>query len=149
MKQEVFSKIFTPLMGVDNFVVLAISTANDEFNYYTQLLDLKTPSGEPLFKTLVIQLACRSCRHAGRTLYCPHRRHLLPRWKSAARLELMRTIMANTPELYAQENMGAIVSSRIFLFHAQVCIYGMRRRCCMTSDENGRCRGRHFTRRGV
>ena len=120
MNQEVFAKIFTPLMGVDNFVVLAISTADDEFNYYTQLLELKTPKGEPLFKTLVIQLACSACRRAGRTLYCTHRRHLLPRWKSANRQELMRAIMADTPELYARENMGAVISSRIFLFNPQV-----------------------------
>ena len=40
MKEDIFLQIVSPLMGVDNTAVLAISTPDDEFGYYSELLNM-------------------------------------------------------------------------------------------------------------
>jgi hypothetical protein len=120
MNKDIFLKIFVPLMGVDNFAVLAISTADDEFNYYTELIELEREPGKRFFFSIVIQLACRACRLAHRMAQCQHRKYLLPPWKTSKRQDLMQTIMASDPELYARENLGVVISTRTFLFTERV-----------------------------
>ena len=47
---------------------------------------------------------------------CVHRMDVLPPWKSQNRQEKVRRIMESVPELFLQEAMGVVVSSRNGVF---------------------------------
>lgn len=74
MDKQVFFTVVVPLLGVKHTAVLAISTPDDEFNYYTQLLELG------LFRCIKIGLTCDACEALG--LPCTHRIKRLPHWKT-------------------------------------------------------------------
>lgn len=112
--QEMFIKVIVPLLGVVGTVILAIATPDDEFNYYSILLTA-TLDNKPLFLTIRIEQSCKDCT-AKRILNCKHRTHLLPKWKSGARQELVEAIMASDPETFARENLGMIVGSHSFVY---------------------------------
>ena len=112
---DVMLKVLGPLMGINNFVILAISTPSDEDNYYSNLLELKKPSGEPLFKQLRVGLACDTCTNEGKSSECKHRLHRLPQWKDPARQERMRMMYGSDEATFARENMGLIASDRTFI----------------------------------
>lgn len=63
-------------MGVANTAVLAISTPDDEFNHYSELMDLKAADGQPMFYNIHIGLSCEACTEAG--IPCPHNKAKLP-----------------------------------------------------------------------
>jgi hypothetical protein len=97
MSSEMFAKIVVPLFGVAKTAVLAISTPDDEFNYYTNLMDIKLDGGKSLFKVIRIGGACDSCSSAG--IKCTHSMLRLPIWKPLARQEKIDLIMKTMPEL--------------------------------------------------
>jgi len=68
MDPKVFKTVVVPLFGVVNTAVLAISSPDDESNYYSELLELKTKDGESFFEIIRIGLACVSCLDAGKEL---------------------------------------------------------------------------------
>jgi hypothetical protein len=115
MNADVFLKVLVPLMGVNNMAVLGISTPDDEFNYYSELLELKYDNGAPLFMTIQIQQSCQRCIEKGIAASCEHMRDQLPPWKSAERQDKMAAIMGKT-DLFVRENLGVIVSDKRFQF---------------------------------
>lgn len=46
---QVFYQVIVPLMGVGGTAILGISTPDNEFNYYSNLVDLKDNYGENIF----------------------------------------------------------------------------------------------------
>lgn len=115
VNQEMFTKVIVPLLGVEGTVILAISTPDDEFNYYSMLLTA-TRDGKPLFLTIRIEQSCKDCT-SKRLLNCKHRTHLLPKWKSGARQELIEAIMAADPETFARENLGMVIGGHSFIYN--------------------------------
>ena len=113
MSPLMFAKIVVPLLGVDKTALLAISTPDDELNYYTNLMNVCREDGRPLFKTIRLGMACQSCEAAG--IPCNHKLYKLPFWKPIARAELTSAILASMPELNARENLGQVVSSREYM----------------------------------
>lgn len=103
-------------MGVNHFVMLGISTVAGEFNFYSQLLNLKSTNGHQLFKVLQISLSCDDCLRKGRQLNCVHKMHQMPPWKGLGRQKLLEYIMASDPTMFQRENMGIIASDNVFLF---------------------------------
>jgi len=109
LDEAVFNEVCLPLLGVSNTSLLAISTPLDENNFFSQLLLSKKPNGAPLFKVLQIELVCATCREAKAT-ECPHNANLLPSWKSAARGELVKSLMENNKDMWLREQAGVITS---------------------------------------
>jgi len=120
MDQAVFFKIILPIWMLTNCAILGISTAEDEFNFYSQLMTLKNSDGEPMFKTLSIVVACRDCIAAEKGKECKHMDNFQPNWKSQKKLRLLRLIYATQQELFARENLGLLESGKIFLFRDYV-----------------------------
>lgn len=112
MSPEMFSKIVVPLLGVDKTAVLAISTPDDENNYYTVLMKIVV-EGKPLFKVIRIGMACEACEAAG--VPCSHKVYRLPFWKPQVRQEKIDAIYKNNPELYAREILGQVVSNKEYM----------------------------------
>jgi len=114
---EVFSKVLLPLISMNNFAILGISTPSDEANYYSQLLDLKNAEGIPLFVTLRIEQACARCIASGKPERCRHKLHLMPVWRNAESQKTLQAIYANDADNYARENQGVVANSaKKFIF---------------------------------
>jgi hypothetical protein len=113
MNEEMFAKIIVPLLGVDKTAMLAISTPDDETNYYTVLMEVKGPNDKPLFKIIKIGMACESCEASG--IPCSHKIYRLPFWKPIARQEKLDAIYKDRPELFAREILGQVVSSKEYI----------------------------------
>jgi hypothetical protein len=113
----VFQKVLLPLCGVNNFVIIGISTPQDESNYYSRLLDLKDHDGRPFFVALRIEQACAKCIQNNKAASCEHMQHLLPPWKSAERSRKMAAVYSNDVNSFVQENQGVVLnSSKTYIF---------------------------------
>ena len=112
---QVFFQVVVPLMGVRHTAVLAITSPDDEFNYFSEVIELKNEHDQPLFHSIKIGLMCDSCQQRG-VAKCPHRIHRLPHWKSAERQRKVEAIMAGDEKLMLRETRGMIVGSRNFVF---------------------------------
>lgn len=66
-----------------NAVLLASLSRADEFNYYTELMNLKDQWGRSLFVTIKIGLCCARCEASGQA--CTHRLTMNPHWKVGCR----------------------------------------------------------------
>jgi len=88
--------------------VLAISTPDDEFNYYTELLECG------LFETIKIGLVCGPCEQKG--IACTHRKHKLPNWKSGENHDKVLKIMATQQSLAMRELGGIVITDKLFIF---------------------------------
>ena len=125
IKENVFFEVVVPLMGMNNVSVLGISTPEDEFNYYSQLVNMKKKrvpgdlgsddTEEGVFLTIPIGLSCDNCRRL-QIKDCPHKEGALPPWKSAERQELTESLMASNQARMARELHGAIAGSSVFCF---------------------------------
>jgi hypothetical protein len=107
MKEEIFLQIVSPLMGVDNTAVLAISTPEDEQGYYSELLNMG------IFREIYLGKACNACTEAG--VSCTHRQLRLPPWKSLERQNRLEKIMKDK-SLVDRELKGIINSDKQYLF---------------------------------
>ena len=109
LDEAVFTEVCLPLLGVSGTSLLAISTPLEENNFFSQLLLSKKPNGAPLFKNITVELVCAACREA-KTTDCPHMASKLPSWKSAARGELVKTLMSNNKDMWLREQAGVITT---------------------------------------
>jgi hypothetical protein len=107
MDQNIFLKIVAPLMGVENTAVLAISTPEDEFNYYSELLNLG------LFREVYLGKACQACDDAG--LLCIHRKINLPPWKTVPRQNMIEKLYPDK-NVFNREAKGIIGGGKDFIF---------------------------------
>lgn len=117
MPAVVFQTVVVPIMVLNTTVLLAISTPNEDDNYYSELLLLTdSKTGLPIFKTVMVGLICDVCRLNGRGSACPHRRYVMPAWHSHANQQLAKRMLSE--HLYRQEMQGQIESSRRAAFEA-------------------------------
>jgi hypothetical protein len=109
MDPSVFQVVCVPLLGVDHTALLAISTPDSEFNFYTELFYLTNEKGEPFFSIISIGLACDECLANG--LQCSHRNDKLPHWRPLERQALIQAILGNNVDLANRETRGVVQSS--------------------------------------
>lgn len=120
LNPRVFFEAIAPLMGNENVAVLGISTPNnDEGNYYSALLELERAPGDPLFRIINLEVACKACKEAGTPEQCEHKVELLPPWRTEERKDILKQVYKDHPELFAQENLGLQQSSKRFWFRPQ------------------------------
>jgi hypothetical protein len=110
MDPKVFKTVVVPLFGVVNTAVLAISSPDDDQNYYSELAELKDADGGTFFQVIQIGLACQSCIDAGKAAKCKHKLNTLPPWKSAELQDRVERILANDEGLIARETKGLMAS---------------------------------------
>ena len=105
-----------PLLSVEGTATLAISTPDDELNYYSELINLPGEDGKPLFKSIQIGLSCKKCIAKGVMTQCKHTLNRLPMWKTPTSQKKTEMVMAANPEQSAREVGGVIVGGNNFLF---------------------------------
>jgi len=102
------------LLSMDRVALLAISTPDDEDNYYSELINFKDKDGKSLFNVIPVGLACEPCKDLGKAADCPHRTDILPRWRSVEGQELQKLLL---PEgVYSREAQGLITTTKKFCF---------------------------------
>ena len=108
LDEAVFTEVIVPLLNVRDTAMLAISTPLDENNFYSTLLRMKEPlTQKPMFNVLEIKLICAECELKGVKDVCPHRRELIPPWKTDHRRENMtKALFEGQPRMYMQEQLG-------------------------------------------
>lgn len=109
---EFFYETLAPILLIERTSLLAISTLTSEINFYTRLIKMRdTTTGEPIFHTMQIQLACEKCKEDGNSESCVHLLHLAPRWQSTERHRRLKTIMQDRPDLIQSELAGLAFDS--------------------------------------
>lgn len=91
MDLGVFYEVIVPLMEVEGTATICISTPLDQFNFYSELTDLKDNKGRHVFNV----------RHIMGTVAVP--------WKSAEGRSRVQAIYGNCSMLFQREIMGNIV----------------------------------------
>ena len=116
MSMDVFYEIVTPLLEMQTTSLIAISTPQDSTNFYSELFELKDEKGEALFNTIQISLICDKCKQSDHPETCTHRSHLLPPWKSKAKLAMVRSIYGEQTGLLQRESLGVITQDSRSVF---------------------------------
>jgi hypothetical protein len=109
LDEAVFSEVIVPLLGVSNTSLIGISTPLEAGNFYSQMLQMKRPDGQLLFKVLSIEMICALCKEAG-VFDCTHINRNPP-WKSSERAELVKQLMSNDQAMWQREQLGIVTSS--------------------------------------
>lgn len=130
MSMDVFYEIVTPLLEMQTTSLIAISTPQDSTNFYSELFDLKGGDGEPLFNTIKVSLICDKCMDTEHPEECTHRTHLLPPWKSKAKLAMVREIYGDQTDLLQRESLGAITQDASSVFPEETLSIAFDRKPC-------------------
>lgn len=102
-----FYETVAPLLCMQQTTMIAISTLTSSVNFYSRLIKMRNKTtGAPLFNIYQVQLACDACIEKGCASQCVHRLHLIPRWQSSDRHELLKTVMQDRPDLIESELAG-------------------------------------------
>ena len=116
MSMDVFFEIVTPLLEMQQTALIAISTPQDATNFYSELFELKDADGEELFNTMRVSLICDACMESEHPERCTHREHLIPPWKSTAKLKMVKDIYGDQTQLLQRESMGVITEDASSVF---------------------------------
>jgi hypothetical protein len=76
MDPSTFFQVVVPLIGVKNTALVAITTPQDEGNYFSELMVLKDQHGQRLFHCIELGLMCERCKRE--KLACQHKLHMSP-----------------------------------------------------------------------
>lgn len=114
--QGLFYEVILPMMLQDNVALLAVSTALDENNYYSELTSLTDGAGNPVFVVKHLVLSCAKCIAAKRE-GCPHIVRDSPPWKSEAKQELLEQIYGESRRTtMLRETQGAVAGDANLAF---------------------------------
>lgn len=119
---QVFFEIVVPLLEMATTALIAISTPQDKLNFYSEMFELRDNTGEPFFRTIRVSLVCDKCKAAGKGSECTHKQDMIPPWKSAAKLDMVRALYADQGDLMQRESMGAITDDAKSLFESDKVI---------------------------
>ena len=110
MSQGTFTNVVAPCFGVKNFTVLALSTPDDEMNWYSVLLE------NGYFRTVNFGMACEVCTRQGEAAKCTHTNVTLPKWKTKEGQRMLKLLLANDQGAFEREVLGLVVGRAQLLF---------------------------------
>lgn len=113
MNASYFDKVILhQAVGVEGNSLLAISSPDDEYNYYSELVDLKDAHGEPLFHVIILGMACQDCINRGIAEKCIHKLDELAAWKSIERYMMVSQVLSRKKDIMMREQQGLMVGKR-------------------------------------
>ena len=114
---RLFYEVVLPLIEMSNSVMIMISTPVNTFNFFSKLLTLKDPRGNPMFLTYSVDLVCARCRAGDAPEKCRHLSHMLPRWKSEEKMSLAEMIMQGEEvTTLLRESRGLVIDDETSYF---------------------------------
>lgn len=109
MPPATFFQVVVPLIGVKNTTLIAISTPENDKNYYSRLMELKDQYGQYLFFNIQLGTVCDECLKMGRA--CNHLLMMRPSWQTAESKAKMDAIYAADTTMRDTETGGVVAST--------------------------------------
>ena len=106
MDIKMFNEVIVPLLELETTALICISTPQDSTNFYSLMFEMKDPAGNPLFNQQKIEMVCEDCKRGPHPENCTHMKHLLPRWKSGAKQDMVKQIYGDNATDMLRESMG-------------------------------------------
>jgi|TARA_B110000908_G_scaffold157944_1_gene198563 hypothetical protein len=72
--------------------------------------------GEKLFNQIQLQMVCEDCKASANPSQCTHMKHLLPKWKSGAKQDMVRLIYGENSADMLRESMGVTTNDTASIF---------------------------------
>lgn len=117
MDIKMFHEVIVPLLELETTALIAISTPQDSTNFYSLMFEMKDPAGNKLFNQNKIEMVCEDCRKGPHPEKCTHMKHLLPRWKSSGKQDMVAQIYGDNSTDMLRESMGMTTEDSASVFH--------------------------------
>ncbi len=118
MDLKMFNEVIVPLLELETTALICISTPQDSTNFYSLMFEMRDPSGAPLFNQQKIEMVCAECKKGPNPQDCTHMKHLLPRWKSGAKQDMVKQIYGDNATDMLRESMGVTTSDACSVFNS-------------------------------
>jgi len=114
---ELFYETIVPLIGMENAVLIMISSPVGHFNYFSKLMQLKNPiTKKPMFDVVDMELVCSSCRKTTHPEKCRHMFKYIPPWKSVKSMDIVAAIYGDRVTTLLRESMGVVTDGNSGFF---------------------------------
>lgn len=112
MSIKMFHEVILPLLELETTALICISTPQDSTNFYSMMFELKDPKGDFVFNQVRVSMVCDECKAGPNPQDCTHMKHLLPRWKSGKKQDLVRQIYGGNATDMLRESMGVTTNDQ-------------------------------------
>ena len=102
-----------PVLVVGKAAFIAITTIESKTNFVSVLIEKMQNYSRPIFKVIIISLACVRCIRQGKEATCTHKNGDLPPWHSEERHNEIAVIMSNSMDTYLSEVKGVLTDGKI------------------------------------
>ena len=116
MPIKMFHEVIVPLLELETTALICISTPQDSNNFYSMMFEMVDAAGEKLFNQIQISMVCEDCKLTAHPEKCTHMKHLLPKWKSGGKQDMVRQIYGDNTEDMLRESMGVTTNDSNSLF---------------------------------
>jgi len=114
MNSAVWKRVVVPTL-ITGAAFIGITTRGyDNLNFVTQLLKLKTSSGDSLFKHINIDLCCDECKRNGKEDTCRHKMGEAPHWHDLGTYKHIKEMYGEDEDAYLVETKGLEVETGTF-----------------------------------
>jgi len=113
MDIQLLYKVVLPTLARSGVAFIGISTLDDPFSFWTQMIDLKDDDGRPVFKTIRYTLVCDDCIKKGIETTCKHKMGDLPYWQDESQHNKLEKIMQDRAEAFLTETKGLLSNPNI------------------------------------
>jgi len=116
MPIKMFHEVIVPLLELETTALICISTPQDSSNFYSMMFEMVDAAGEKLFNQIQISMVCEDCKLSAHPEKCTHMKHLLPKWKSGGKQDMVRQIYGDNTEDMLRESMGVTTNDSAAIF---------------------------------
>ena len=116
MPIKMFHEVIVPLLELETTALICISTPQDSSNFYSMMFEMVDQGGEKLFNQIQISMVCEDCKLSAHPEKCTHMKHLLPKWKSGGKQDMVRQIYGDNTEDMLRESMGVTTNDSNAIF---------------------------------
>ena len=116
MPIKMFHEVIVPLLELETTALICISTPQDSSNFYSMMFEMVDAGGEKLFNQIQISMVCEDCKLGPHPENCTHMKHLLPKWKSGGKQDMVRQIYGENTADMLRESMGVTTNDSCSIF---------------------------------
>tara|TARA_B100000683_G_scaffold52645_1_gene50325 strand:+ start:685 stop:2427 length:1743 start_codon:yes stop_codon:yes gene_type:complete len=116
MPIKMFHEVIVPLLELETTALICISTPQDSSNFYSMMFEMVDQAGEKLFNQIQVSMVCEDCKLGPHPEKCTHMKHLLPKWKSGGKQDMVRQIYGDNAKDMLRESMGVTTNDNCALF---------------------------------
>ena len=116
MPIKMFHEVIVPLLELETTALICISTPQDSSNFYSMMFEMVDMAGEKLFNQINVSMVCEDCKLGAHPENCTHMKHLLPKWKSGGKQDMVRQIYGENTADMLRESMGVTTNDSAAVF---------------------------------